>query len=141
MDKAAITNLQQQSVPNITEQLPSLDRESLIELAAQEAASSAPRTTLQTAIDKQLTVLDAAEDGGNAGADDSADSAAAAAAEAAKAAALEAAAADKVTEPPKPPAKITKDDFRHPDYAGPLNGEQASWRVANIKPVEKVRTK
>lgn len=131
MDKAAITNLQQQSVPNITEQLPTLDRASLIELAAQEAASAAPRTTLQTAIDKQLAALDAAEEGGNGGGDDAAIAAAAAAAEAAKAAA----------EASKPPAKITKDDFRHPDYAGPLNGEQAAWRVANIKPVEKVRTK
>ncbi|TPG50659.1 hypothetical protein EAH75_04265 [Rhodanobacter glycinis] len=138
MDKAAITNLQQQSVPNITEQLPTLDRVSLIELAAQEAASTAPRTTLQTAIDKQLAALDAAEEGGNAGGDDAAGAAPTAAE---KAAAEEAEATAKAAEAPKPPAKITKDDFRHPDYAGPLNGEQANWRVANIKPVEKVRTK
>lgn len=138
MDKAAITNLQQQSVPNITEQLPTLDRASLIELAAQEAASSAPRTTLQTAIDKQLAALDAADEDGSAGGDDAALAAAAAAeVEAEKAAAAEAGAAAKVA----PPAKITKDDFRHPDFNGALNGEQAAWRVANIKPVEKVRTK
>lgn len=138
MDKAAITNLQQQSVPNITEQLPTLDRASLIELAAQEAASAAPRTTLQAAIDKQLAVLDAADEGGDdsaARAAAEANIAAAAAAEAEKNALAEAA------KPASPPAKITKDDFRHPDYAGPLNGEQANWRVANIKPVEKVRTK
>lgn len=132
MDKAAITNLQQQSVPNITEQLPTLDRVSLIELAAQEAASAAPRTTLQAAIDKQLATLDAADEGGDAGGDDAAALAAASADEAEKTAAAEAA---------TPPAKITKDDFRHPDYAGALNGEQAAWRVVNIKPVEKVRTK
>lgn len=131
MDKAAITNLQQQSVPNITEELPALDRASLIELAAQEAASPGPRPKLQAAIDKQLAVLDAAEEGGNGGADD----------DTIRAAADANMAAAKVAEAPKPPAKITKDDFRHPDYAGPLNGEQANWRVANIKPVEKVRTK
>ena len=140
MDKAAITNLQQQSVPNIIEQLPTLDRASLIELAAQETASAGPRTTLQTAIDKQLAALDAAEDGGNAGGNAAAPAGAAAAEKAAaEKAAAEAAA--KAAEVAKPPAKITKDDFRHPDYAGPLNGEQANWRVANIKPVEKVRTK
>ena len=125
MDKAEITNLQQQSVPNITERLPALDRASLIELAAQEAASAAPRTTLQTAIDKQLAALD--DDGGE----------------------KEPPAVDGATVEPaaraagkiEKPEKIEKTDFRHPDYSGPLNGEQASWRVANIKPVEKVRTK
>jgi len=137
MDKAEITNLQQQSVANITERLPAMARADLIELAAQEAASAAPRSTLQAAIDKQLAALDAAEEGGNGGNNDAI--AAATAAEAEKVAAAEAAA--KVAEASKPPAKITKDDFRHPEYAGPLNGEQASWRVANIKPVEKVRTK
>jgi hypothetical protein len=121
MDKAAITNLQQQSVPNVIEQLPTLDRASLIELAAQEAATAAPRGKLQAAIDKRLAALDAVEEGGNGDGDDAANA--------------------KAAEAAAPPAKITKDDFRHPDYVGPLNGEQANWRVANIKPVEKVRTK
>lgn len=129
MDKAIITNLQQQSVAQITEQLATLDRESLIELAAQEAASAAPRSTLQAAVDKQLAVLDAAEDSGDGNGD------AAAAAEAEKQAA-----AAKAS-PAKPAEKITKDDFRHPDYQGPLNGEQAAWRVHNIKPAAKVSTK
>lgn len=114
MDKAAITNLQQQSVASITEQLPTLDRESLIELNAQEAAATAPRTTLQAAIDKQLAVLDAEEEGGNP---------------------------PPAEEPAPKPAKLTKADWRHPDYHGPLNGEQAAWRVHNIKPAEKVATK
>lgn len=125
MDKAAITNLQQLSVANITDQLPALDRESLIELAAQEAAGKAPRATLQAAIDKQLIALDAADEGGAA---------------AERAPAAENDATEKAA-PKSAPAKITKDDFRHPDYAGPLNGEQAAWRVRNIKPAAAVTTK
>lgn len=132
MDKVAITNLWQQSVPNIIEQLATLDRASLVELSAQETGSKAPRTTLQAAIDKQLAVLDAAAEGGDTGASE-ADKAAAAAA------AAEAAKADKPTV--EPPPKLTKSDWRHPDYHGPLNGQQANWRVRNIKPVAKVITK
>lgn len=133
MDKAEITNLQQQSVPNITERLPALDRASLIELAAQEAASAAPRTTLQTAIDKQLAVLDEDEDKSEDKDGDKKEP------PAVDGATVEPAtkAAGKIEKP----EKIEKTDFRHPEYSGPLNGEQASWRVANIKPVEKVRTK
>lgn len=131
MDKVAITNLQQQSVPNIIEQLATLDRESLVELSAQETGSKAPRATLQAAIDKQLAVLDAAAEGGDTGASDADKPAAAAAAVVAK------------SEKPaaEPPPKLTKSDWRHPDYHGPLNGQQANWRVRNIKPAAKVITK
>lgn len=128
MDKAEITNLQQQSVANITERLPALDRASLIELAAQEAASAAPRTTLQTAIDKQLAALDDDGEGGDEKNPPAVDGAAVEPA---------AKAAGKIEKP----EKIEKTDFRHPDYNGPLTGDQADWRVHNIKPVEKVRTK
>ncbi len=127
MDKAEISNLQQQSVAQINEALPTLDRASLIELAAQEAASATPRTTLQAAIDKQLAALDAQEEGGDP--DKNAKAVAGKVDPAAQA-------AGKLATD-----KITIDDYRHPDYAGPLNGEQAAWRVANVKPVREARTK
>lgn len=122
MDKAEISNLLQQSVTNITKELPNLDRASLIELAAQEAASQSPRSTLQTEIDKQLAALDARDEEG--GADKNSTAVAGKGEPAAQAA-----------------GKLSTDDYRHPDYAGPLNGEQAAWRVANIKPVREARTK
>jgi len=122
MDKAEISNLQQQSVAQITEALPSLDRASLIELAAQEAAAQSPRSTLQAAIDKQLAALDAQDEGGDA--DKNAKAVAGKGEPAAQAA-----------------GKLSTDDYRHPDYAGPLTGEQAAWRVANVKPVREARTK
>jgi len=122
MDKAEITNLQQQSVAQIIERLASLSRDDLVELAAQEAANDPPRVTLQTAIDKQLAALDDNGDGGDETKPPAVDGAAVA--PAAKAA-----------------GKIDKTDFRHPDYSGPLSGDQADWRMHNIKPAEKVRTK
>lgn len=48
---------------------------------------------------------------------------------------------EKVDPAPKGAGKIPATDFRHPDYTGPLDGEQAAWRVANIKPVREARTK
>ncbi|WP_130618002.1 hypothetical protein [Dyella amyloliquefaciens] len=120
MDKAEISNLQQQSVAQISEALPTLDRASLIELAAQEAAAPTPRTTLQAAIDKQLAALDAQDEGGD----------------------KDSTAVEGKGEPAaKPAGKLSIDDYRHPDYAGPLSGEQAAWRVANVKPVREARTK
>lgn len=127
MDKAEITNLQQQSVANITGRLPALDRASLIELAAQEAASAAPRTTLQTAIDKQLAVLDDTENGGDKEPP------------AVDGAAVEPAA--KAAGKIEKAEKIPVTDYRNENYNGPLTGEQADWRMHNIKPAEKVRTK
>ncbi|NMW23482.1 hypothetical protein HFP05_03425 [Rhodanobacter denitrificans] len=123
MDKTDVVTLQTQSVAQITEQLPMLDRAALIELAALETAGEAPRSTLQTAIDKQLAALD--EKDANPTND--------------KPNPL---AVDGAGEPAaKAAGKLAVTDYRHPDYHGPLNGEQAAWRVLNIKPVEKVRTK
>jgi len=125
MDKAEITNLKQQSVAHIIERLASLSRDDLVELAAQEAANDPPRVTLQTAIDKQLAALDDNGDGSDEKKPPAVDGAAVAPA---------AKAAGKID-------KIDKTDFRHPEYSGPLSGDQADWRMHNIKPVEKVRAK
>lgn len=124
MDTTEIAALQTQSVAHITERLSTLDRAALVELAALETAGEAPRTTLQAAIDKQLAALDEQD-------------------------------ANPNDDKPNPPAvvggsgepaakaagKLDKSHWQHPDYNGPINGEQAAWRVANIKPAEKVRTK
>jgi hypothetical protein len=127
MDKAEITNLQQQSVAQITERLVSLSRDDLVELAAQEAANDPPRVTLQAAIDKQLAALDDNGEGDEKKPP------------AVDGAAVEpvAKAAGKIDKTEKIPAT----DYRHENYSGPLSGEQADWRMHNIKPVEKVRTK
>lgn len=128
MDKAQITTLLTGNVPDITAQLGTLDRESLVELQAQEIAGG-NRSTLLKAIDEALVALDDGDDhpavGGTPGADGL------------PPAALGNASAKAETKP----AKDELPAWMAPDYAGPLNGEQAAWRVANIKPVRKVTTK
>lgn len=121
MEQSNIQELQSQSVAKITERLPSLDRAALVELAALEAATTAPRVTLQEAIDKQLATLDESGEDGPKDPPAVVDSQGEPAAQAA--------------------GKLAVTDYRHRDYAGALTGEQAAWRVHNIKPVEKVRTK
>lgn len=124
MGKIDIANLQQQSKAQITKQLPSLDRGALVELAAREAESSVPRVTLQSAIDKQLVALDelAADPEANTKPKPPVVS-------------------DQAKPVDKPAGKLPVTDYRHPDYAGALSGEQADWRVAHIKPVREARTK
>jgi hypothetical protein len=124
MDKAEITTLQQQPVVQITDKLATMERADLVELLAQETASATPRSTLVAAIEKQLVVLG---DGETDSADKNSPAVGNKGAPAVKA-------ADK-------PAPITRDDWRHPEYSGPLHGEQAAWRVRNIKPAAKVSTK
>lgn len=41
----------------------------------------------------------------------------------------------EVREATPAPDDIPDTDFRHVDYKGPLNIEQAAWRNRNIKPV------
>lgn len=36
----------------------------------------------------------------------------------------------------QPPAEVDAQPWQHPDYAGPLDINQAAWRNRNIKPVE-----
>lgn len=124
MDKSDVTNLLSQSVAVITEKLSALDRATLVELQAQEAAAG-NRVTLIKAIEDRLVALDADGDGGTDKPNLPAvgDKGAPAAEAAGK------------------PAPITTKHWQHPDYAGALNGEQAAWRVANIKPVREARTK
>jgi hypothetical protein len=127
MDKNQISEVLDLSVDKLTEQLPSLDRESLVELQAQEAAGK-NRATALAAIDAALIALD-----GEPG-DEQGDK-------------TPTGGGEKVDPAPKGAGKIPTvekipaTDFRHPDYTGPLDGEQAAWRVANIKPVREARTK
>lgn len=123
MDNAQLAELQGKSIAVITEQLPAMDRAALVELAALETAATNSRTTLLSAIDDRLKALDEAElDPANNGEPPPK--------------APPAAKAEPKAEP-KPEPK----PWQHPDYAGPLNGEQAAWRVRNIKPVRKVQAK
>lgn len=113
-----LQTLQQQSINKIREDLDELDGEALLQLRALESEQEAPRATLIKAIDAKLAEL-----GGTAPAGDDVsqrpstgsgrtegDAAAAPAAEA-----------------PAAPA------WQAPDYCGPLTGDQALWRVANLK--------
>lgn len=126
MDKAQITTLLTGSVADISAALGTLDRESLVELQAQEIAGS-NRSTLLKAIDAALVALDDGDDEHPAVVDGT------------PGAAVPLAAA-----PGNAPAKAAKEpdpEWMAPDYAGALNGEQAAWRVANLKPARKVSTK
>lgn len=125
MDNAKLIELQGQSVGKITEQLSALGRESLVELQALETNAEAPRSTLLTAIDGALKAMDDAENDGPQ-----------------KNQPNPSAVGDVAGKPAaKAAGKLAATHWQHPDYAGPLNGEQAAWRVANIKPVQAVRTK
>lgn len=118
MNTEQIAELLGQSVAKVTEQLPALDRESLVELQAQEIAGQ-NRSTLLAAVDAALVALDNDDGDKNptGGGDGKGDPA------------------------PKGAGKLSTDDWRHPEYAGALSGEQADWRVRNIKPVREARTK
>lgn len=118
MDEINVATLLQDSVAKITERLPDLSREQLVELSALEAATEAPRSTLQAAIDKRLAELDADPDNE-----------------------IPPAVVESGEPAAKAAGKLDKSHWMHPDYHGPITGDQAAWRIANIKPVEKVRTK
>lgn len=119
MDNAQLAELQGKSIAVITEQLPAMDRAALVELAALETAATNSRTTLLSAIDDRLKALDEADlDPTNNGESP-----------------------PKATPAAKAEPKPEPKPWQHPDYAGPLNGEQAAWRVRNIKPVRKVQAK
>ncbi|MGN6235005.1 hypothetical protein [Dyella sp.] len=111
MDNSNVADLQSQTVEQITGQLPTLDRAALVELQAAETASPNPRTTLLAAIDSALQALD--DDGGEGDKNPSAvgDAAGKPAAQAA--------------------GKLGKAHWQHPEYHGPLTGDQAAWRLAN----------
>jgi len=125
MDKTQITTLLTGSVTDIAAALGTLDRESLVELQAQEIAGG-NRSTLLKAIDTALVALDDGDD---------------------KPPVVDGTPGTGGLPPPVPgnaPAKAVKEpdpEWMAPDYAGALNGEQAAWRVANLKPARKVSTK
>ena len=128
------------SVAELTAMLDGLSAEQLAELHALEStAPNGGRVTALAAIDAELerarklgdeSAGDAqdriAEGGGSGGsAGGSGGSTAGAGATPAPSAAADA-------EPPK---------WQHPDYTGPLTGDQATWRHRHLKPVNVVHTK
>lgn len=113
MDKSEVQALLAQPVAQVAEHLASLDRATLVEIQAQEIAG-ANRSTLLKAVDAALVVLD---DDGESTPEEAGGKGAAPAPAAAK-----------------PAAKPEAPAWQAHDYAGPLSGEQAQWRVRNIKP-------
>lgn len=117
-----LESLRAGTIATIVPELPSLDDAQIASLLAAEQAAERPRSTLIEAIELDMTHrADAAQDNGDAAqasADDAEDARLAAKAE--RETAVAAAAG------PKPA-------WQAPDYAGPLDGAQASWRNAHLK--------
>lgn len=134
MDEKQLQELLAQSVPNITDRLPELDRETLVQLQAAEAAGGAPRVTLQAAIDARLKALDEVE-GGTLPPNGNQTNPGTTPTESAGAV------AGKGEPAAKAAGKLSRDHWQHPEYHGPLSGDQAAWRVANLKPAGEVRRK
>ncbi|HET6805316.1 MAG TPA: hypothetical protein VFH59_07755 [Frateuria sp.] len=130
MDDKQVLEQLAQSVPNITARLPELDRDTLVQLQAAEV-KGANRTTLLAAIDERLKALDDAGEGGDQLSGSSTKTTESAGADGRKGEP----AAKAAGKPSPPPA------WQHPDYHGVLSGEQAAWRVANLKPAAEVRRK
>lgn len=122
-----LKKLRAESIAEIVPTLNNLSDEQLAELLALEMAESPPRKGLIEAI--ELETMHRAD------AKREAD-------EKAKAEADAKAKADADASPKKGGAeKIPVTDYRHPDYNGPIDGSQAAWRNANLKPAQGGRTK
>lgn len=119
--EASHVNLQQireQPINKIREDLDELDGEQLLQLRAMEAAEDAPRATLIKAIDAKLAEL-----GATAPASDAPTNTPPA----------QLTGADDATAPAVVEAPAASPAWQAPDYCGPLTGDQALWRVANLK--------
>ncbi len=130
-----LKKLRAESIAEIVPTLNNLPDEQLAELLALEKAEAQPRKGLLEAIDLEtMHRTDAKRE-----ADEKAHAAAAAAnakaEDEAKGKTGDAAAKKAASEP------IPVTNFRHPDYNGPLDGAQAAWRNANLKPAQGGRTK
>lgn len=109
--------LRQNSINKIREQLDELSGEQLTQLRALESEEDAPRSTLIKAIDEKLEELGAlAQHGSDAAEDAEGPQVSANAPEVAAVA---------------PDASTAA--WQAPDYCGPMTGDQALWRVANLK--------
>lgn len=110
-----LQKLRGETVKEIVPTLNNLDGAQLAELLAMEEADKDPRSTLVEAIKAAQAALEAEQK--PAGAPPAPETKADAAGKA------------------KPKAEaIPVTDFRHPEYNGPLDGGQAAWRNANLKP-------
>ena len=102
------------TVPQVTDAVAAMDAGDLAELRKLEQADASPRRGVIDAIDAREKAL----------------------AEASKPAAKAEPKADA-----KPAATSEAKPWQAPDYSGPLSGEQAAWRHANLKPVRDAKTK
>lgn len=119
-DLAEIRNL---PIAELAERLPALSAGQLTELRALEAAETDPRKGALEAIDAAIAKAAGPEvEGGNPPP----------AGKAGKSGASKP--ADDESAPAAP-------DWQSPDYSGPLDIEQATWRARHVKPVRTARTK
>ena len=106
-----LQEIRHQAIKAIVPSLVDMSRQNLVDLVAMEADEENPRETLVDAITKQLEKIDAADT-------DESD-----------------AAEDAAADADAPPV------WQADEYTGPLTIDQASWRRANTKPVDRVITK
>ena len=115
-----LKQLRELSIAKITEQLNELDGAQLVQLRALESDEPAPRVTLIKAIDDKLE-----ENGKAAGSTNdltkvSTDEL------------LEASAKITAALAARGVAPSADKPWKAPDYVGPLTGDQAAWRLANL---------
>lgn len=102
------------TVPQVTDAVSTMDAGDLAELRTLEQADASPRRGVLDAIEAREKALE------------------------------EAAKPPTKAEPKaaaKPADKADAKPWQAPDYSGPLSGEQAAWRNANLKPVRDAKTK
>lgn len=117
-----LQKLRGETVKEIVPTLNNLDAAQLAELLAMEEADKDPRSTLVEAIKAAQAALEAEQK--PAGAPPAAETKAG----------TEQAKADAAGKAKPKAEAIPVTDFRHPEYNGPLDGGQAAWRNANLKP-------
>jgi len=120
MNHDEIAELLKGSVPDITAKLDGMDRPDLVELLAQESEGK-NRESLTKALAKAIEVIDTEDD---PPAED------AAPAEEEQAIDTE---DDPSAEDAAPAEEEQAPEWKSPTYAGPLTGDQAQWRNANLK--------
>lgn len=120
--------LRSQSINKIREQFDELSGEQLTQLRAMETAEEAPRATLVKAIDDKLEELGATSPASDTESNTQAPPESEGANDPVEAAAPQLG-VDSTGEAPASSGPA----WQAPDYCGPMTGDQALWRVANLK--------
>ena len=130
-----LAKLRKRAIKDIVPELAALERRDLVTLLAAEGEESNPRESLIAALTKEIAARDALE------AEAQAELEAEAAAEAEAEREAEAEAEREAGSAAEPTAGDDAPAWQHPDFSGPLDVAQASWRALHLKPVRDVITK